>query len=49
MSIFIFIFVFVLFFVVLGFELRAYTFSNSTSPFFCEGVSFEIDSPKLFA
>jgi hypothetical protein len=26
-----------LFFVVLGFELRAYTLSHSTSPFFCDG------------
>jgi hypothetical protein len=35
-----------LFFLVLGFELRAYTLSHSTSPFF--GFS-EIGSHKLFA
>jgi hypothetical protein len=37
-----------LLFTVLGLELRVYTFSHSTSPFFCEGL-FEIRSPKLFA
>jgi hypothetical protein len=37
-----------LFLVALGFELRAYTLSHSTSPFFVMGV-FKIDSPKLFA
>jgi hypothetical protein len=37
-----------LFFAVLGFELRAYTLSYSTSPFFVMG-SFEIGSLKLFA
>jgi hypothetical protein len=34
--------------VVLGFELRAYTLSPSTSPFFCEGF-FKIGSHELFA
>jgi hypothetical protein len=33
--------------VVLGFELRAYTLSHSTSPFFVKGF-FEIGSPELF-
>jgi hypothetical protein len=37
------------FFAVLGFELRAYTLSHSTSPpFFCDGF-FEIGSCKPFA
>jgi hypothetical protein len=40
--------VFVCFFEVLGFELRAYTLSHSTNPFFVKGV-FEIASRKLFA
>jgi hypothetical protein len=34
--------------VALGFELRAYTLSHSTSPFFVMGF-FEIVSYKLFA
>jgi hypothetical protein len=37
-----------LFFVVLGFELRAYTLSHSTSLIFVVGI-FEIGSHKLFA
>jgi hypothetical protein len=37
-----------LFFSVLGFELRAYTLSHSTSPFLC-WIIFEIGSHKLFA
>jgi hypothetical protein len=41
-------FLFFFFFVaVLGFELRAYTLSHSTSPFFCDGF-FEIGSGELF-
>jgi hypothetical protein len=36
------------FFPVLGLELRAYTLSHSTIPFFVMGV-FEIGSPKLFS
>jgi hypothetical protein len=36
------------FFAVLGLELRAYTFSHYTSPFFVMGV-FEIVSHELFA
>jgi hypothetical protein len=36
------------FFPVLGFELRAYTLSHSTSPFFVLDV-FKIGSCKLFA
>jgi hypothetical protein len=36
------------FFLVLGFELRAYTLSHSTSPFFVMDF-FEIESFKLFA
>jgi hypothetical protein len=35
------------FFVVLGFELRAYTLSHSTSPTFVMGF-FEIGSHELF-
>jgi hypothetical protein len=31
--------IFLLFFVVLGFELRAYTLSHSTSPFFVMSFS----------
>jgi hypothetical protein len=38
----------VYFFVVLGFELRAYTLSHSTSLFFVMGF-FEIGFHKLFA
>jgi hypothetical protein len=34
--------------VVLGLELRAYTLSHSTSPFFHDGV-FKIGSHELFA
>jgi hypothetical protein len=34
--------------VVLGFELRAYTLSHSTSPFFIMGF-FKIGSRELFA
>jgi hypothetical protein len=37
-----------LFFAVLVFELRAYTLSYSTSPFFVLGI-FEIGSHELFA
>jgi hypothetical protein len=37
-----------LFFKVLGFELRAFTLSHSTSPIFVKGF-FEIGSLKLFA
>jgi hypothetical protein len=37
-----------MYFAVLGFELRAYTSSHSTSPFFVMGF-FEIGSYKLFA
>jgi hypothetical protein len=33
---------------VLGFELRAYTLSHSTSPFFFI-ISFKIESHELFA
>jgi hypothetical protein len=36
------------FFVVLGFKVRAYTSSHSTSPFFVMGI-FEIGSCELFA
>jgi hypothetical protein len=39
---------FFLFVLVLGFKLRAYTLSLSTSPFFVKGV-FKIGSPELFA
>jgi hypothetical protein len=39
---------FFFFFVVLGFELRAYTLSHSTSPFFVTGF-FEIRFYELFA
>jgi hypothetical protein len=41
---------YLLLFVVLGFELRAYTLSHTTShpSFFCEGF-FEIGSHELFA
>jgi hypothetical protein len=39
---------FFFFLVVLGFELRAYTLSHSTCPFFVMGF-FEMESPKLFA
>jgi hypothetical protein len=35
-------------FVVLGFELGAYTLSHSTSPLFCDGF-FEIGTGELFA
>jgi hypothetical protein len=43
------VYVFVcLFFVVLGFELRAYTLNHSTTPFFIMGF-FEIGSHELFA
>jgi hypothetical protein len=35
-------------FAVFGFELRAYTLSHSTSPFFVMGF-FEIESHKLFS
>jgi hypothetical protein len=34
------------FFVVLGFELRDYTLSHTTSPFFVKGI-FEIGSHEL--
>jgi hypothetical protein len=43
-----FLFCFVFCFAVLGLELRAYTLSHSTSPFFTVGF-FEIGSLKLFA
>jgi hypothetical protein len=36
------------FFLLLGFELRAYTLSHSTSPIFVMGF-FEIGSRELFA
>jgi hypothetical protein len=36
------------FFLVLGFEFRAYILSHSTSPIFVKGV-FEIGSHELFA
>jgi hypothetical protein len=39
---------FIYFFVVLRFELRAYTLSHSTNPLFCDGF-FEIQSRELFA
>jgi hypothetical protein len=39
---------FFFFFAVLGFELRAYTLSYSTSPIFVMAF-FEIGSPELFA
>jgi hypothetical protein len=45
---FAFLFYLFTYFVVLGFELRAYTLSHSTSPFFVMGF-FEIGSCKLFA
>jgi hypothetical protein len=38
---------FLIFFLVLGFELKAYTLSHSTSPFFVM-VFFELGSHKLF-
>jgi hypothetical protein len=43
-----FLFFFFFFFAVLEFELRAYTLSHSTSPFFVTGF-FEIGSCELFA
>jgi hypothetical protein len=45
------IFIYFFFFVVLGLELRAYTLSHSTSPFFfvCVLGIFEIGSCELFA
>jgi hypothetical protein len=39
---------FILFFAVLGLELKVYTLSRSTSPFFVKGF-FEIGSHELFA
>jgi hypothetical protein len=39
---------FFFFFVVLELELRAFTSSHSTQPYFCEGF-FDIGSHKLFA
>jgi hypothetical protein len=42
------IIIIVIIFAVLGLELRAYTLSHSTSPFFVIGI-FEIGSYKLFA
>jgi hypothetical protein len=39
---------FFFFLVVLGFELRAYTLSHSTSPF-CDGLFSKIETHKLFA
>jgi hypothetical protein len=36
------------FFALLGLELRAYTLSHSTSPFFVMGF-FQIESHELFA
>jgi hypothetical protein len=36
------------FFAVLGFELRAFTLSQSTSPISAKGI-FKIESLKLFA
>jgi hypothetical protein len=41
-------YLFIHLFAVLGIELRAYTFSYSTSPFFVKGF-FEIGSLKLFS
>jgi hypothetical protein len=41
-------FLFFFFFAVPGLELRAYTLSHSTSPFFVIGV-FKIGSRELFA
>jgi hypothetical protein len=35
-------------FAVLGFELRAFTLSHSTSPIFVMGFFFKIGSPELF-
>jgi hypothetical protein len=43
------LFFFFFFFTVLGFELRAFTVSHSTSPIFVEGFFFEIGSRELFA
>jgi hypothetical protein len=34
---------------VLGLELRVYTWSHSTSPFFCDFFFFEIEFCELFA
>jgi hypothetical protein len=42
-----FFFFFFFFFAVLGFELRTYTLSHSTSPFFVKG-RFDIGCHKLF-
>jgi hypothetical protein len=43
-----FSFLFFSFFAILGFELRAFTLSHSTSPFFVMNF-FEIGSQELFA
>jgi hypothetical protein len=44
------LYLFIWFFVVLGFEHKASTFSHSTSPFFvCVMDFFEIGSCELFA
>jgi hypothetical protein len=43
-----FFFFFFFFFAALGLELRAFTLSHSTSPFFVMGI-LEIGSHKLFA
>jgi hypothetical protein len=45
-SLFSFFVLFCFVFAILGFELRAYTLSHSTSPFFVKGI-FKIGSLKL--
>jgi hypothetical protein len=41
-------FILLLFFAVLGFELKDYTLSHSTSPFCVMGFFFEIGSLEVF-
>jgi hypothetical protein len=43
-----YLFIYLFIFAVLGFELRAYTLSHSTSPIFVIGF-FEMGSCELFA
>jgi hypothetical protein len=47
MCVYLFIYLFI-YLLVLGFELRAYTLSHSTSPIFAMGF-FELGSQELFA
>jgi hypothetical protein len=42
-------FILLIFFAVLGFELRAYTLNHSTSPFFCDFFFLKIGPCELFA